>query len=39
MKKFLKIVMVAGIAAAVAHLVSLHKKRKKMIRLGHDILR
>ena len=29
MKKFLKMVMVAGIAAAVAHLVSLHKKRKK----------
>lgn len=39
MKKFLEMVMVAGIAAAVAHLVSLNKKRKKMIQLGHDILR
>lgn len=39
MKKFLKIVMVAAIAATAAHLVSLHKKRKQMIKLGHDILR
>lgn len=39
MKKFLKIVMVAAIAAVIAHLVSLHKKRKQMIKLGHDILR
>lgn len=39
MKKILKIVMVAAIVAVIAHLVSLHKKRKQMIKLGHDILR